>query len=596
MQLEGQQLGHYRSLKLIEDNDNDIDQVYSADDMHISRQVAIRVFPLGGGSDLNDGKLQEKFSCFEREVGSVAKLDHPSILPLLDSETRKQNGGALAYLVTPFREEGSLANWLDEQGGKLLLKDVIKFVCQAAAALHYAHHHGIVHGNLKPSNCFIHYSKILPDATDPPPSELQSPDFQLTCFGVASLRTLFSGSNQSSSRYMAPEQWSDGASSQTDQYAIAAIAYELLTGTPPFDGTPEEMKEQKLHEKQPPPLSAHDSRLSSALDAVLQRALKNKPDERFPNIDEFANAFREAGEKKDKTISSSRWASFLLMYSFMTIILAFGIGIVLNALGMLPPFVTNVASGLGGYLLIFSGAFGAVTTKIIPNVWKNLNKLLAVLAVSLSLITAVGLAAGALHLSALTDPYTHQGRFLFEDSLMDNSRGNNWYVFSKNSTGGLCIFKDEGYYASQNEEPFNDVCLSQTQNFGDFIYEVQVRIIQGGCGGIIFRENTGDANSYHFYICRGESYAGRYAFDVHVNGHPKPPAPSSGRASTIIKTGLGQSNLIAVVAHGSSFSFYVNGKLLVSNVSDSTLTNGHIGVFASTATTAVFSDARLWLL
>src|SRR5438477_8192532 len=134
MSLYGQQLGRYRLLKLIVSGG--MGEVYLAQDPGINRQVAIKVVRVeavdyarrntdtipGMRSVTGAGSmgLQDAARMFHREAKAIAMLDHPRILPLYDYGEQSVNGAILTYLVMPYREEGSLANWLQKGAYKLL--------------------------------------------------------------------------------------------------------------------------------------------------------------------------------------------------------------------------------------------------------------------------------------------------------------------------------------------------------------------------------------------------------------------------------------------------------------------------------------------
>jgi len=310
MSLEGEILGRYRLLKLI--GSGGMGEVYLAQDPGISRQVAIKVVRVeavdytrrridtipgmravtGGGSMA----LQDAARMFQREAKAIAMLDHPGILPLYDYGEHTLNGAILTYLVMPYREEGSLTNWLLKGGYKILTIQIVEqMMQQAAAALHYAHDHQVVHLDVKPSNFLIRSSREHP----------KSPDLLLTDFGIAKLSMLTTRASQSirgTPTYMAPEQWEGRPVPATDQYALAVMLYELLTGQPPFRGTPMQMMYAHVN-AQPQTPSSLNARLSSAIDTVVLRGLAKRPEERFPSIIAFAFAFRQALRSVDASIA-----------------------------------------------------------------------------------------------------------------------------------------------------------------------------------------------------------------------------------------------------------------------------------------------------
>jgi eukaryotic-like serine/threonine-protein kinase len=300
MSLEGQQLGRYRLIQLI--GNGGMGEVYLAQDPGINRQVAIKVVRVeatdyarrstdtlsGMRSATRAGTMgfQDVARMFQREAKAIAMLDHPGILPLYDYGEQSVNGAMLTYLVMPYREEGSLANWLQKGGFQLLTVQIVEqMLQQAAAALQYAHDHQVVHQDVKPSNFLIRTSREHP----------KHPDLLLTDFGIAKLSMSTTKASQSirgTPTYMAPEQWEGRPVPATDQYALAVMVYELLTGRPPFRGTPMQMMYAHVN-TQPPAPSTMNPHLSTVIDSVVLRGLAKKPEERFPSIIAFAFAFRQ---------------------------------------------------------------------------------------------------------------------------------------------------------------------------------------------------------------------------------------------------------------------------------------------------------------
>ena len=286
MALEGLKLGHYQLLRLI--GSGGMGEVYLAEDARLYRQVAIKVIRSEVSPYPNAVANQDAARLFQREAKAIAMLDHPHILPLFDFGEEFTNGSHYTYLVMPFRQEGSLANWLNQRNDANLLSvgDVEHLIRQAADALQYAHNHQIIHQDVKPSNFLIRGN----------PGNSDRPDLLLTDFGVAKLSTATSSVSHSvrgTPTYMAPEQWSGHAVVATDQYALAVMAYELLTGRPPFQGSPLQM--MYLHtQQQPQPPSSLNPQIPVDVDTVLLCALAKSPEARFASISAFANAFSQA--------------------------------------------------------------------------------------------------------------------------------------------------------------------------------------------------------------------------------------------------------------------------------------------------------------
>ena len=281
-----QQLGRYHLLSLIARGG--MGEIHLAEDPSINRQVAIKVIRTEIGSYAGGTDTTTSARLFQREARAIARLDHPHILPLYDYGEEHKDGMLLTYLVMPYRPEGSLANWLQQRSAAKppLLGDIGYIIEQAASALQYTHDHQIIHQDVKPSNFLIRTNKENPNR----------PDVLVSDFGVARLSTLTSGSSQSirgTPGYMAPEQWAGHPVPASDQYALAVMAYELLTGRSPFKGNPMQM--MYAHVNTPPQApSSINPGMPAALDAVILRGLAKRPEDRFPTISAFSSAFQQA--------------------------------------------------------------------------------------------------------------------------------------------------------------------------------------------------------------------------------------------------------------------------------------------------------------
>ena len=289
MPLEGMQLGRYRLLRLL--GSGAMGEVYLAEDVRIQQQVAIKVLRTEAPSETGDDTVKEAVYLFQREAMTIAKLDHPNILSLYDYGEVDSDGLRLTYLVMPFRPEGSLAKWLVQRGKSTQLspQDAAHFISQAASALQHAHDHDVVHQDVKPSNFLIRRNG----------KEL--PDILLADFGVAKFMSAATSDDEAirgTPAYMAPEQWSGYAVPATDQYALAVMACLLLTGRLPFLGTQQQM--MYLHFRlQPHAPSKFNPNVPPDLDEVILRALAKRPEDRFPSIAAFGQAFEQAVQNMD---------------------------------------------------------------------------------------------------------------------------------------------------------------------------------------------------------------------------------------------------------------------------------------------------------
>src|SRR6266568_1244539 len=279
MSLTGSHIGRFRLLRLL--GRGGMGEVYLAEDEQLRRQVAIKVIQ----AEYPD---PDATRLFLREARAIAMFNHPHILPLFDFGEATIHGMTLTYMVMPFCKEDTLAAWMQQRRNTALLspQDVGLIVQQAASALQYAHTHQIVHQDVKPSNFLIRSSE---DASG-------RPDLLLADFGVSkstSAAATVSQSIRGTPTYMAPEQWEGTSVPATDQYALAIMAYDLLTGHPPFQGGFGQVMYQHLYVAPQPP-STLNPRIPRDVDTVILHALAKKPEERFGSISAFARAFQRA--------------------------------------------------------------------------------------------------------------------------------------------------------------------------------------------------------------------------------------------------------------------------------------------------------------
>src|SRR5258708_3626966 len=286
MILEGMHIGHYRLQQLI--GGGGMGEVYLAEDIRISRKVAIKIVKNEIDPCADAQATKDATRLFEREMKAIASLDHPNILPPFDFGEETINKTTLTYMVMPFRTEGSLADWLRQQGNANTLSphQVIHIIHQAADALQHPQTRHLLHLDIKPSIFFIRHLE-----------ETSCPfDVLLADFGIAKFNTAtatFSQNIRGTPAYMAPEQWAGRPTAATDQYALATMTYHLLTGRLPFRGNMHQVMYQHLV-KQPQPPSAINPLVPVTVDKVILRALANNPEGRWPSVQAFATALEQA--------------------------------------------------------------------------------------------------------------------------------------------------------------------------------------------------------------------------------------------------------------------------------------------------------------
>lgn len=164
-------------------------------------------------------------------------------------------------------------------------------------------------------------------------------------------------------------------------------------------------------------------------------------------------------------------------------------------------------------------------------------------------------------------------------------------------TNAACTLKNSAYDVSETAGTGFTYCYDQSTNFSNFVYQAQVKFIKGYAAGLVFRADTASKHPqlYYFLISENGSY-GFYLVADHLNTVGK--EIQGGTNTAIIRTGRGQTNVIAVVARGHYLDFYVNMRYLFS-ATDSAISSGQIGVFIydkADAAEAAFSYIKIWQL
>ncbi len=244
--------------------------VYLAEHTHEHSLVAIKILqvPL---------IKPEDFRGFIKEAGTMTLLRHPHIIPLLYFNMSAEG---LPFLVMEYAPGGTLRD-RHPHGSQVRLASIVEYVEQLASALQYAHGRRIIHRDVKPENMLLRADGTL----------------LLSDFGIAKIMeqsTLMSVQTQIGTPvYMAPEQHLGRPCFASDQYALAVVVYEWISGTRPFRGTSFGLAVQHMTT---PPASLLDllPALPPPIEQVIFKALSKAPEQRFETVQEFANAFRAA--------------------------------------------------------------------------------------------------------------------------------------------------------------------------------------------------------------------------------------------------------------------------------------------------------------
>ncbi len=255
--------------------------VFLAQQSRPKRQVAVKVLlPM---RPLSPNQLAAFLERFRRETDAAASMEHPNIMPVHEYGERE----GLAYLVMPYVSGGTLRDEL-ERCGPLPLETVASYLEQIAAAIDFAHEHGVIHRDIKPANIMV-----------TPEGRLLLGDFGLVKIvadgQVPQVRITGVGAPVGTPDYMSPEQViGEEVDVRADLYSLGVVLYQMVTGTTPFRGeTPMQIAAQHL---QVPPPSAQMMRpdLPIKAEQVLQRALAKRPADRYMSAQDLSDGFRSA--------------------------------------------------------------------------------------------------------------------------------------------------------------------------------------------------------------------------------------------------------------------------------------------------------------
>jgi serine/threonine-protein kinase len=248
-------------------------RVFTAKETALGRSVVVKVLP----PELAAGVSTERF---KREIAVAARLQHPHIVPLLSAgET-----AGLPYFTMPFVEGESLRTRLARRG-ELPISESVRILREIASALAYAHEHGVVHRDIKPDN--VLFSGDVAMVADFGVAKALSASTNSDHGGVTSL-----GVALGTPAYMAPEQaTADPATDyRADVYAFGVLAYEVLTGQPPFTGrNPSQLLAAHVTELAEP-VSRRRPNLPPALAALVMRCLEKRPADRPQSASEIVHA------------------------------------------------------------------------------------------------------------------------------------------------------------------------------------------------------------------------------------------------------------------------------------------------------------------
>ena len=256
--------------------------VYLAEDLRHDRKVAIKVLRPELAAVIGAER-------FLREIKTIATLQHPHILGLIDSG--EANG--TAWYVMPFVEGESLRDRLRREK-HLPIADALRLATEVAAALDYAHRHGVIHRDIKPENILLHDGSAL----------VADFGIALAVSSAGGNRMTETGMSLGTPHYMSPEQamGEREITVRSDVYALGCVTYEMLTGDPPFIGSTAQAIIAKVMTEKPAGIRRQRDRVSEEVEDAVLTALEKLPADRFATAAEFAAAL--SGQAAGATVRS----------------------------------------------------------------------------------------------------------------------------------------------------------------------------------------------------------------------------------------------------------------------------------------------------
>jgi hypothetical protein len=321
----------------------------------------------------------------------------------------------------------------------------------------------------------------------------------------------------------------------------------------------------------PPPLREKNPAISLDLEQVILKALAKVPQQRFGSVQEFADRLEEALRSP---IHQERERDFRRM-------------VVVGLAGLA---VVGVAGG-GLVWLARSLSPSAPAALTSPTVPPRPASTPTPTPSPTPASTPSPPSPQTIYTQATSGTPTISDPLTGEDDF-------DWEMFNAAQGGGgsygyTCTFTGGAYHSSVQAGGNFNHCLAKATNFSNLALQVQMTIIRGPSGGLLFRSNLAQGNFYAFSISTDGAYFLKRISPASIAGKIQITTLTSG-SSPAINQGVNQSNMLTVVTQGNTFYLYVNGRY-VDSASDSTLTSGAIGVFTLGAE-AAFSNLKVWKL
>ncbi len=270
----GQQLGNYRLSRLL--GKGGFAEVYLGEHVYLKTPAAIKLLQTKLANE-------EDLQAFLKEAQTIAQLVHPHIVRVLDFGV----DGETPFLVMDYATGGTLRQ-RHPRGTQLPLTTIVPYIKQVAEALQYAHEEKFIHRDVKPENMLVGRRDAV----------------LLSDFGIALIAqsSRYQGTQEviGTVAYMSPEQIQGKPRPASDQYSLAIIVYEWLSGDRPFHGSFTELCTQHMFAA-PPSLREKEPTISPIVEQVVMLALAKDPHQRFLSVQAFANALEQASQEDAPT-------------------------------------------------------------------------------------------------------------------------------------------------------------------------------------------------------------------------------------------------------------------------------------------------------
>jgi serine/threonine protein kinase len=583
--LEGKILDRYTLGRLV--GKGGMANVYEAQDQQFQRKVAVKVFKR---------EDEEMLHRFIREAGLMASLRHEHLVPIIESGQCQLDGDTRYYLVMPYLDGGTLRARIRRSPPSL--QESCRFLRSIGSALDYIHSQGIIHRDIKASNVLLSTAG----------------ECYLTDFGIARItndatQLTSTGDVLGTVDYVAPELFEPErrADARSDLYSLGVLLYEMVTGRLPFTAESQLVVVSMHMNKRPPSPRSYAPQISTQVEGVIYKALEKRPELRYANATELANAFCgavNAGNKKarvndtrtlkvrqqtplqsEPTRAIPNPSQRSLWFAFVLAFLAFLI-ITVSIVSIVIPRANNRSTGIN------KRAQHAMNVKMqgathIPTPTPNLTA--TALAAQNATATAraqatatvitgltVTVEAKASATAGVIQTAT-SGKPVYQDTLTNandaNTMAANWDQDNK------CAFASDGYHVKEGTNWH--ICKESAYSYQNAAVTANLRILSGQTGGLLFRVNTdvfGEDSGYLFEV----NNAGKFRIALFSQRFTATITPLlKWTYSAALRQGGTASNTLQVIGQGSTLSFYANGVFLV-QLTDSTYSSGMIAFYATT--------------